>query len=89
MKVSEAIIQNRNISEHTKDNFYATYKGKSIEITTNHGHGDPEHDHLTRYDIVVIDLKTGMFDVNTWEDYHNIHDAIRCALQGACLIEKS
>lgn len=84
MKISGSVI--RNITTNTKDNFVATYKGKEIIITTNHGHGKPKYDHLTRYDIIVIDLKSGMYDVNTYEDCHTMNDAIRYALKGAILL---
>ena len=86
MKVSTAIIQNKKISEHSETDFVATYKGREIKITTNHGHGKAEYDHLTRYDITVIHLESGMHDVNTYEDFHTMRDAIRYAIIGACLM---
>lgn len=86
MKISEAIIQNRNIKVNTEDDFEAVYKGKQIIVSTNHGLGKPKYDHLRRYNIEVIDIKTGMRDVDTYEDCHTKHDAIRYALKGACLI---
>lgn len=88
MKISGLVIQNRNIEIHTDDNFSAFYKGKEINIATDHGHGKPKYDHLTRYDIVVTDLRTGLYDVNTWEDCHCMNDAIRHALVGACLLQQ-
>ncbi len=87
MKISEAIIQNRNIEENTSENFHATYKGKEIIVSSNHGLGKPKFDHLTRFNIEVIDIKTGLRDVDSFEDCHNIRDAIICALRGACLID--
>lgn len=86
MRIGLAVIQNRNIIESTKDNFEATYKGKRIIISTNHGFGKPKYDHLERFNIDVIDIKTGMYDVETYEDFHEIRDAIRYALKGAMLI---
>lgn len=86
MKISGAIIQQRNIEVSTENNFRATYKGKQINITTEHGFGDPEFNHLKRFNIDVIDIETGMYDVQTYEDCHEINDAIRYALKGACLI---
>lgn len=86
MKVSGAIIQNRNIDTYCKDLFHATYKGKIIYITTDHGFGKPEFDHLNRYMINVMDEKTGMYDVDAVKDFHDIKDAIRYALKGAKLI---
>jgi hypothetical protein len=87
MKISYAVIQNRNISVNTENNFIATYKGKEIIISTDHGFGKPKYDHLKRYNIDVIDIKTGMKDVESYEDFHNMNDAIRSALIGACLIK--
>mgnify|MGYP001594695836 CR=1 FL=1 len=84
MKVSEAVIQNRNISVNTENDFNATYKGREINITTSHGYGKPEYNHLKRYDITVTFL--GSYEVNTWQDLHSMKDAIRYALKGACLI---
>ncbi len=86
MKISGAVIQERNISVNTSNEFEATYKGKQIYITTDHGHGESRWDHLTRYDINVIDLASGMHDVFTYGDFHTMRDAIRDALKGACLL---
>ena len=86
MKVSGAIIQQRNIIVSSENEFQATYKGKQINITTDHGFGKPEFGHLKRFNIDVIDIETGMSDVQTYEDFHEINDAIRYALKGACLI---
>ena len=87
MKISGAVIQERNIEVNTPDNFFATYKGKQIIISSDHGLGKPRYDHLTRFCIDVIDIKTGLRDVDSYEDCHDIKDAIRLALQGACLID--
>jgi len=87
MKIAGAVIQNRFIEKNTESDFIAIYKNRTIEISTNHGHGKAELNHLKRFDIVVYDhVKSGMYDVNTWKDLHNIKDAIRYALKGACLI---
>jgi zona occludens toxin (predicted ATPase) len=86
MKISAIIIQNRNIKSYSSDLFDATYKGKRIYITTDHGFGKPKYDHLKRYCIDVWDIKSGMKDVDAWQDFHEMKDAIRFALIGACLI---
>lgn len=86
MKISSLVIQNRNISVNTENDFIATYKGKKIIISTNHGFGKPKYDHLKRYAIDVIDIKTNLKDVDSYEDFHTIKDAIRSALKGACLL---
>jgi hypothetical protein len=86
MKISGKVIQNRNIKKHTKDEFFATYKGKDIEITTDHRHGEPDYPWLKRYSIYVTDIKTGLLDVQIFKDHHCIKDAIRYALKGACLL---
>ena len=87
MKISYVIIQNKNISVNTENDFVATYKGKEIIISTNHGFGKPKYGHLKRYNIDVIDIKTGIKDVESYEDFHTMKDAIRYALKGACLIK--
>jgi hypothetical protein len=86
MKISGAVIQNRNIKTSTEDVFDAKYKGKHIYITTDHGFGKPQYKHLKRFCIDVIDIKTGTRDVDSYNDFHEIRDAIRFALDGACLI---
>ena len=88
MKVAGIIIQNRNITVNTEKEFEATYKGKRIYITANHGHRRPKEEHLKRYDIDVID-NSGIYDVQTYEDLHTMRDAIIYALKGACLIPQS
>lgn len=85
MKVAGKIIQNRNIRENTPDDFEATYKGHVISISTDHGFGEPEYGHLKRFNIDVYVLNTGSYAVETWKDFHTIKDAIRYALEGACL----
>lgn len=87
MKISGAIIQNKMISEYTESDFVGKYKGREIEITTNHGFGKPEYDHLKRFYITVRMFESGIYDVDTYQDFHNIKDAIRYALIGACLIK--
>ena len=86
MKISGAIIQQRNIIVSSENEFQATYKGKEIYISTEHSLGKPKYDHLKRFNIDVQDMNTGMYDVQTYEDCHEINDAIRYALKGACLI---
>ena len=86
MKISTLVIQNRNISVNTENDFVATYKGKEIIISTNHGLGKPKYDHLNRYNIDVVDIATGMKDVQSYKDFHTIKDAILYALKGACLL---
>jgi len=87
MKISGAIIQNKNITINSENDFVATYKGKEIIISTNHGFGKPKYNHLKRYNIDVVDISTGMIDVQSYEDFHTMRDAIRYALKGACLID--
>lgn len=87
MKVRvDVIIQDRNIKTKTENDFEATYKGKRIYISTNHGFGKPKYDHLKRFNIDVIDIKTGMYDVQSYQDFHTINDAIIYAVKGACLV---
>ena len=86
MKISTLVIQNRNISVNTENDFVATYKGKEIIISTNHGFGKPKYEHLKRYNIDVIDIATGWKDVDSYDDFHTMKDAIRHALKGACLL---
>ena len=86
MKISGLIIQSRNIRVNTENDFDADYKGKNIVISTDHGFGKPKYDYLKRFMIDVIDIETGMVDVQTYEDFHEVKDAVRSALKGACLI---
>jgi zona occludens toxin (predicted ATPase) len=86
MKISGIVIQDRNILDNTENDFDARYRGKRIIITTDHGFGKPKYDHLKRFCIDVWDIKSGMKDVDSWQDFHTMKDAIRFALIGACLI---
>lgn len=86
MKIGKKIIQPRNIKEHTKTDFLAYYKGKEICISTDHGHGTPETKGHKRFLIFVVDLKTGLLDVDTTHDCPRIKGAIKFALKGACLV---
>jgi len=86
MKISGCIIQKRQILDNTPELFNANYKGKRIYISTDHGFGKPKYDHLKRYNIDVLDIKSDMYDVQTYEDHHTMEDAIRSALKGCCLL---
>lgn len=86
MKISGCVIQTRQIVDHTEEIFSANYKGKHIYISTDHGFGEPKYKHLKRFLIDVVDVKTGLYDVQSYEDLHDIRDAIICALKGAMLI---
>lgn len=85
MKISGAVIQNRNITTNTEITFEATYKKHNIFVSSDHNLGDPKHDHLTRFNVVVTN-DGGGYAVDSVEDCHNIRDAIRGALTGACLL---
>ena len=85
MKVAGCIIQERNIEVNKEELFVAKYKGKSIYITTDCDFGKPQYEHLKRCLVDVIDIKTGMYDVQSYGDFHTIRDAIIYALKGACL----
>ena len=87
MKISGSIIQTRSIVVSSENEFHAIYKGREIYISTEHALGKPKYDHLKRFNIDVQDMKSGMYDVQTYEDFHDIKDAIRYALKGACLIK--
>lgn len=87
MKISGCVIQNNQIIDNTKNNFNANYKGKRIYISTEHGFGKPKYNHLKRFLIDVVDIKTGMYDVQSYQDFNEIKDAIRFALIGAMLIK--
>lgn len=86
MKVLGCIIQKRQIIDHTKNLFDANYKGKRIYISTDHGFGKPKNAYLKRFLIDVVDIKTGMYDVQTYEDFEHIDEAIEYALKGAMLV---
>lgn len=86
MKVSGCIIQKRQIIDHTENLFNANYKGKRIYISTEHGFGKPQYGHLKRFLIDVVDIKTGMYDVQSYQDCHTVRDAIIYALKGAMLV---
>lgn len=76
----------RNVSFTNKETcFYAIYKGKKISITTNHGYGKPKFKQLNRFLIDVTDIKTGMIDVDSYEDCETIDEAIQKACTGAMI----
>jgi hypothetical protein len=86
MKVGGCIIQERKIEVNNENLFVAKYKGKRIYITTDCAFGKPQYEHLKRYLVDVKDIKTGMYDVETYEDFHTMRDAILYALKGSMLI---
>lgn len=86
MKIQNKIIQNKNIKEFTEDTFDATYRGKQIWISTDHGFGDARYGDMIRYNIEVTDILTGLYDVDTYEDFYSMKEAITYAVKGACLL---
>lgn len=84
MKIAGRIFLTRNITTNTSDTFHARYKGHEIIVTSDHGHGKPEYDHLTRFDITVTDSR-GCYAVDDWQDCHDIKSAVIKALDGALL----
>ena len=86
MKIAGTIFRNKSVISNTPDEFDATYKGKHIVITTDHGFGAAREFGYRRFDITVRDIKTGMLDVNTYEDFETIGDAIQYALIGSMVI---
>jgi len=87
MKISGAVIQNRNIRIYSEKCFRATYKGYDICVSTNHNLGEPIYKHLKRYGIGVWRIGSEHAIVDTYEDLHTMRDAIREALIGAHLIK--
>lgn len=87
MKINNIVIRPSRISIHNKDTFHAQYKGKTIQITTDHNLGKSKDKNLTRYMVDVWDNKSGMKDVDALQDLENINEAILYALEGACLIK--
>jgi hypothetical protein len=85
MKVSGCVIQEKNIAVNTSESFEATYKGKRIYITTDHGFGESKYPLCKRFLIDVVDIKTGMYDVQSYQDHQKIRDALIYALKGAML----
>jgi len=88
MKIrTDVIIQNKNISIYNANDFEATYKEKKIIITSNHEFDPPQYNHLTRYLINVIDIKSGKNEFQKCDDFHTMMDAIRIAVIGSNLIK--
>ena len=85
MKIAGCIIQKRQIIDNTLGLFNAKYKGKRIYISKNHGFGKPICPQLARFLIDVVDIKTGMYDVQAYQDFEHIDEAIEYALKGAML----
>lgn len=83
MKVLGCIIQNRQIIDHTENLFNARYRGKSIYISTSHEFGVPKYSRLKRFLINVADIKSGIYYIQTYQDFEHIDDAIKYALKGA------
>ncbi len=85
MKISGCVFFKKNIYKESENHFEATYKGKRFCVTTDHGFGKPRYNHLKRFMIDVVDIKSGMYDVQSYEDFHNINEAISSALIGSML----
>ena len=82
MKIAGCIIQKRQIIDNTLALFNAKYRGKQIHVSKKHGFGKPTYPQLTRFSIDVVDIKTGMYDVQTYQDFEHIDEAIAYAIKG-------
>ena len=85
MKISGCVFQKRQILDSNLGLFNANYKGKRFYISTEHGFGKAVYPKDRRFLIDVVDIKTGMYDVQTYGDFEHIDEAIEYALKGACL----
>lgn len=86
MKVAGCIFRNKFIEVNSSEEFIATYKGLRFVITTDHGFGEPEFEHLKRFNIDVYEVDCGIAAVSTWKDFHSIREAIIYALKGSTLV---
>ena len=86
MKIAGCIFQKRNIRENSSTTFEAVYKKRRFYISSEHGFGKPDENWLTRFNIDVIHIETGMYDVQTYGDCPSIRDAIIVALKGAMFL---
>lgn len=82
MKIGGRIFQQKKIIEHTNDTFNAQYKKCDFYITTDHGFGDAQYDHLKRY-CINVRSEDGGYLVQTYNDFHDIRSAIIYALTAA------
>lgn len=87
MKILNSLFRKNKIIIYNKNNFIATYKNKYFHITSDHGYGKSSVDVNIRFCIDVIDLKSGMYDVFTYQDVETIEEAIKFALKGSCLVK--
>jgi hypothetical protein len=85
MKIAGCVIKKSQIIDNTLALFNAKYKGKRIYISKDHGFGKAKYPHLSRFLIDVKDIKTGMYDVQTYQDFEHIDEAIEYALREAML----
>ena len=86
MKIAGCVIQKRQILDNTLALFNANYKGKRIYISKDHGFGKAKYPHLSRFLIDVVDIETGMYDVQAYQDFEHIDEAIEYALKEALLL---
>lgn len=84
MKIAGCIIQKKGIISYSEHLFEARYKKRYIYISDDHGFGHAVSRDLIRYNIEVWG-DDGLYDVDTVKDFPTIEDAIKYALQGACL----
>ncbi|KFC19347.1 hypothetical protein [Chryseobacterium sp. FH1] len=87
MKIAGCVI--RKIIEKSPKYFEAEYKGYHIYVSTNHGFGKPKDKNLKRFNIEVTHIESGIYGVNTWEDFETIEKAIEYALEGSLLAKNT
>lgn len=87
MKIEGCIIQKKKIITYSNHDFQAWYKHRFIYVSDDHGYGQPKSKDLRRYHVEVFGVD-GIHDVNDTKDFPTIEDAIKYALEGACLINK-
>lgn len=85
MKIEGCIIQKKKIIVYSNHDFQAWYKHRFIYVSDDHGYGQPKSKDLRRYHVEVFGVD-GIHDVNDTKDFPTIEDAIKYALEGACLI---
>ena len=84
MKIAGCIFRKSEIREYTRTTFLAHYKKREFYITSNQGYGKAKEPGKTRFYLSVMG-DDGIYDVDYYDDFNNIKEAIEAALKGACL----
>lgn len=88
MKIAGCVFRQSEIQINNENTFAARYRKRTIYVSSEHGFGKAKEPGKTRfYQEVYGD--DGIYDMECYNDFHNIEESIKDTLEGAGLAKNN